>query len=106
MAARRPEQSEFGASFSNTNSEDVSGSVLPRSGRGRYCTRLTWRFRLLNLFPKVVSVAVGGAYRADFESVLCIGTYIVVVKGGVAVLGRVSPSEVIWKGAKVSQAGS
>lgn len=57
-----------------------------------------------NTFPKMVSVAVVGAYQADvFWDLFCVsnlGTHIIVVKGGVAILGRVSPSEVIWRGSK------
>lgn len=52
----------------------------------------------------MVSVAVSRAYQADvFWDLFCVWnleTYIIVVKGGVAILGRVSPSEVIWRGRK------
>lgn len=47
----------------------------------------------------MLSVAVGRAYPADvlwdLFSLSNLETYVIIVKGGVAILGRVSPSEVI-----------
>lgn len=55
-----------------------------------------------NKYFLVLSVAVGRASQADvLWDLFCVSkltTYIIVVKGGAAILGRVSPSEVIWRG--------